>query len=278
MTYYLEQSEWYQSIIVPEGMNLDMLNEPGRLDMLLKPGINMAEKDKIFVDLGCGTGLLGIHALEQGAKFVYFVEKNQQMAKIINEILPGKLDAGKFKIINKDVESLEISDFDHGDPEVVVSEFYGPRMFDEGYVNYTKHIKSMFPKCIFIPETFKGEFYIADINYSDPIWPKDSNLIDYFKMMYRDKAFANWFPFENATHIGDIVFNADNQTFKNSVEFKFDSKEYKMVCGVMSAEHQGLKQYRVTIGWILNPTDYNKNFNIYFDINQHFNPRITEIV
>lgn len=278
MTYYLEQSEWYRSIIVPEGMNLDMLNEPGRLEILLKPAIDMVEKNKIFIDLGCGTGLLGIHALEQGAKFVYFVEKNQQMAKIINEILPGKIDANKFKIINKDVESLELSDFDYGDPEVVVSEFYGPRLFDEGYVNYTKHIKSMFPECVFIPETFKGEFYIADVDYSHPIWPKDTTLIDYFKMMYRDKAFANWFAFDNFKHIGDIVFDADNQIFKNSVEFNFDSKEYKMVCGIMGAEHQGLKQYRVTIGWILNPADYNKNFKIYFDIDEYFNPRIKEIV
>ena len=277
MTYYLEQSEWYRSIIVPEGMNLDMLNEPGRLDILLKPGIDLVEKDKIFIDLGCGTGLLGMHALEKGAKFVYFVERDKQMAKIIKEILPTKIDATKFKIINKDVESLVSSDFDYGDPEVVVSEFYGPRMFDEGYVNYTKHIKSMFPNCMFIPETFKGEFSVVDINYSDPIWPKDANLIDYFKMMYRDKAFANWFGFENHRHIGDIVFDADNQTFKNSVKFNFDSKEHKMICGVMTAEHQGLRQYRVTIGWILGPSDYNKQFEIYFDVNEFFNPRIKEI-
>lgn len=277
MTYYLEQSEWFKSKVIPEGMNLDMINNQDRLDLLLKPSIDKIDKDKIFIDLGCGTGVLGLYALSKEAKFVYFVEKNNQMAYILNQLLPNKISSDKFKIINKDIESLELSDFDMGTPDVVVSEFFGPRLFDEGYVNYTKHIRSLFPNCFFIPETFKGEFYISDINYKDPIWPKDADLIDYFKFMYRDKAFSGWFLPEKSNNVGSITFDANQQEFKNSVEFSHSHKQDKMISGIMTVEHKNLSQYWILVGWILTPDDYNKNFKIYFDEQQYFNPRMIEV-
>ena len=91
MAYYLSKSEWANSKIIPEGMNLDMLNQEGRLDLLLKPAIGAVAKGNTFIDLGCGTGLLGIHALEHGAEFVYFVEQDAQMIHILENVLPKKL-------------------------------------------------------------------------------------------------------------------------------------------------------------------------------------------
>jgi predicted RNA methylase len=283
MTYYLHHSDWYQSAAIPEGMLLDMINAPTRLDILLKPSIDNMDKDKIFIDLGCGTGVLGLHALSKGAKFVYFVERDPQMAFIINNILPNKIDPSKFKIINKDIETLEISDFNMGIPEVVVSEFFGPRLFDEGYVNYTKHIRSLFPECFFIPEIFKGEFYIADINYNDPIWPKDANLVNHFKFMYRDKAFSKntpfswWFNPKISNHMGSITFDANKQEFKNSLEFNYNFKEDKIVAGVMTVGHNDLRQDWIVMGWVLTAEDYNKNFKIHFDTTDYFNPRMVEV-
>ena len=46
MTYYLEHSEWMNSLAVPEGMNLDMLAMPDRLDSLLKPALDQVAKEK----------------------------------------------------------------------------------------------------------------------------------------------------------------------------------------------------------------------------------------
>lgn len=277
MTYYLEHSEWMSSLSVPEGMNLDMLAMPDRLDRLLKPALDQVAKDNIIIDLGCGTGVLGLHALSNGAKFVYFVERDTQMFHILQNVLPNKIEGTNYKLINKDIESLSIDDFDCGTPDVVISEFYGPRLFDEGYVNYTKHLRSFLPNCRFIPETFKVEFYLNDIDYSQPIWPSDSSLHDHFKFMYREKGFAKHIDIVCENHIGDITFNANTQEFDNRVEFTYDINNEQLLIGKAIVEHNEFVQYYTVIGWVMYSTDVNKRFCLYYDVDQHFNPRKLEL-
>jgi SAM-dependent methyltransferase len=275
MTYYLKESEWYQSVHVPEGMNLDMINQPNRLSELLLPAIDLVEPNKIFIDMGCGTGLLGLHALDKGAKFVSFVEIDTQMFHILENVLAKKLDPSKSKLINKDIEHLTIEDFNNGLPDIAISEFYGPRLFDEGYVNYTKQLRSLSPNCKFIPETYIGDFYIADIDYTQGIWPIDAQLIDHYKFMYKTKGFAKHIAFpKNAESIGKISFDANKQEFINSLNFTFNSNSDKLLYGRMAIQHDHLIQYFTSIGWFLDRSDINKTFKIYFDIDNNFNPRL----
>ena len=203
MTYYLNESEWMNSRYVPEGMNLDMLNNnlDSRLNALLIPAIRNSVYDKIVIDLGCGTGILGFNAINCGSKFVYFVERDPHMFHILENVINKKLLSSQYKLINKDIEDLTVEDFDMGTPNITVSEFYGPRLFDEGYVNYTKHIRSLFPKCYFIPETFKVDFYLNNIDYKQPIWPIENDLIDHFKFMYKEKGFAKYIHTAQNLHI-----------------------------------------------------------------------------
>ena len=278
MTYYLEHSDWMNSVHVPEGMNLDMLNNlPNRLEQLLKPALQKHSKDNIIIDLGAGTGVLGLFALEFGAKFVYFVERDPQMFHILTNVLSKKLPADKFKLINKDIEELSIEDFDCGTPDVVVSEFYGPRLFDEGYVNYTKHLRSFLPDCYFIPETFEVEFYLVDIDYSQPIWPEDSALIDHFKFMYKEKGFARHMEFSDGAYMGSVLFNANKQTFDNAVEFVYDKDTEKLLVGRAIVKHVDLVQHYTVLGWLMTADDCDRKFRIYYDIPSYFNPRKIDI-
>lgn len=278
MTYYLEHSEWMNSLHVPEGMNLDMLNDlPNRLETLLKPALKQAAPNNIVIDLGAGTGILGMYALENGAEFVYFVERDPQMFHVLSNILPNKLDSSKFKLINKDIESLSIDDFDYGTPNVVVSEFYGPRLFDEGYVNYTKHLRSFLPDCYFIPETFEVEFYLSEVDYTQPIWPNDTNLIEHFKFMYTEKGFAKHINFTSEEYISSITFNANKQTFDNSVELVYNQNADKLLIGKAMIKHGQLEQYYTTLGWLMTAEDRNKTFRVYYDIESYFNPRKIDI-
>lgn len=280
MTYYLEHSDWMNSTLIPEGMNLDMLNNlPQRLDTLLKPALKRESQDKIVIDLGAGTGILGLYALDNGAKFVYFVERDPQMFYILENVLTKKLDNSKFKLINKDIESLSVDDFDCGTPDLIVSEFYGPRLFDEGYVNYTKHLRSLFPNCYFIPEIFKVDFYLLDCDKTQSIWPHDDTLIPHFKFMYKEKGFAKYIEFDHnkLTVVDSIIFNANAQTFKNEVNLKYDLSAEKLLVGKAWATHNELKQVYTTFGWFLDSEDKDKQFKIYFDTENYYNPRKIEI-
>lgn len=262
------------SVHVPEGMNLDMLNGlPNRLETLLKPALKSNSRNNIIIDLGAGTGVLGLYAIQNGAKFVYFVERDPQMFHILSNVMSKKLPAHKFKLINKDIEELSIDDFDCGTPDVVVSEFYGPRLFDEGYVNYTKHLRSFLPNCYFIPETFEVEFYLANIDYSQPIWPEDQDLIEHFKFMYTEKGFAKHIEFQPGTYLGSILFDANKQTFDNEVEFIYDKNDEQLLVGKAIVKHDELTQYYTTLGWLMTVEDHSKTFKIYYDIPSYFNPR-----
>ena len=278
MTYYLNESEWMNSRYVPEGMNLDMLNNlDSRLNALLIPAIRNSVYDKIVIDLGCGTGILGLNAINCGAKFVYLVERDPHMFHILENVISKKLSASQYKLINKDIEDLTVEDFDMGIPDITVSEFYGPRLFDEGYVNYTKHIRSLFPKCYFIPETFKVDFYLNNIDYKQPIWPTEHDLIDHFKFMYKEKGFAKYIHTTQNLCVGSIEFNANTQMFDNNMEFTYNGKKELLLIGVAYIKHDELHQDYTRFGWLVDESDTGKKFRVYYDIDNYFNPRKIEV-
>ena len=64
-------------------------------------------EDKIIVDLGSGTGVLGIGAILLGAKHVYFIDTDREVLDILRENL-AKLDipVKKYKVLNKDVDDI----------------------------------------------------------------------------------------------------------------------------------------------------------------------------
>jgi len=271
MVYYLKQSQWLNSNAIPEGMNLDMLNDSERLDVLTLT-LKTKALNNVVIDLGAGTGALGLLALAHGAKFVYFVEQDPQMNYILENVIPKKAERSKFKIIKKDIQSLEISDFDFGIPDLVVSEFFGPRLFDEGYVPYTKHIRALFPNCYFIPEKYVVEFYLTDVDYSQPIWPVESNLIDHFKFMYKEKGFSKIFPFKSKKHMGTMIFNANQQTFNNNLEFVYENNEDNLLVGHAIIQHDEIKYSYIVLGWLMTADECGKNFRIHFQEDNYYNP------
>lgn len=282
MTYYLEKSEWMRQNNVPEGMNIQMINQPDRVEKVIYPAIEKIEKDSIVLDAGCGTGLLGMYALEKGAKFVYFLEQSPQMYHILENVLPDKLPAGSYKLIRKDIEHLTIEDFDHGVPDYVTSEFYGPTLFDEGYVYYTKHLKSLFENVKFIPECFETKIYKADVNYSQCLWPKHKNLIDHFKFMYSSKGFnsvnCGYFDPTQPEYIGSIKFNANTQVFENSVSIDFEREQEKIIYCLNTINSHGNEQQFSFYGWYVPKTKSKKTYTVYISLDNDslFQPRIKE--
>ena len=63
--------------------------------------------DKKVADLGAGTGILGIGALILGAKFVYFVEKDEKAIEILKRNLEEFDFERKHAILHMDVEEFK---------------------------------------------------------------------------------------------------------------------------------------------------------------------------
>lgn len=254
-----------------------MVNQVDRLDTLIKPAISKLSKDKIFIDMGCGMGLLGLYALSCGAKFVYFVEQDLDMFKVLAKVIPTKISKDKFKLINRHVEKLSLDDFNYGFPDTAVSEFYGPNLFDEGYVAITKYVKSLLPEIKFIPEIFKIDFYINDVDYTQPIWPNDLNLVDFYKVLYENHGFNDNIECKLESYIGSINFNANTQIFENNINFLCDNDEDKLLIGNKVILQDNLSQNFGTLGWFINRKNKNKMFNIYSDEVKYFRLFIKEI-
>lgn len=280
MTYYLQNSDWLTSPNIPEGMNLGMINSPNRLELLLKVELKKKAADNIVIDLGAGTGILGMYALEYGASFVYFVEQSSEMCYILENVLPKKLDSTKYKIINKDIEDLVAEDFDQGTPNVAISEFYGPSLFDEGYVNYTKHLKTLFTDLYFIPETFNVDFYLMDLNFTHVIWPREKKVLHHYLFMYKEKGFVSrgvMIDYTNATKVGTLSFDANSQIFNNEFTFAFNEDKAQMLVGHATIKHEPSLQYFTTFGWVIDKEQKGKTFNVNVLEENFFNPRKIEV-
>jgi len=293
MTYYLKKSDWLdpRKILkktllsksdMPEGMSLGMLNMSNRLELQYDV-LDRFASGKVIADLGCGTGLLGLRALEAGAEFVYFVEVDEQMHHIISNVLPNKCDPNKIKIMHKDIENLTDEDFDHS-VDIAVSEFYGPRLFDEGYVSYVNHLKSLkaFEQTRFFPNKFGIDFYFYEnIDFNDSrIWPPQPELIDHFKFMYKEKPFSagNMSPL-TAKGIKDkepdfsITFDTRTLIFNNTFEFTYNRNTECLLLGrTYHCTGSAVKRTYNYMGWYLGADDHNKTFRIIIDRSNDYNP------
>jgi predicted RNA methylase len=64
-------------------------------------------ENKIVVDLGCGTGILGLGAILLGARFVYFIDIDKEALEILAQnIADLEIPVRKYKLLNKNVEEI----------------------------------------------------------------------------------------------------------------------------------------------------------------------------
>ena len=261
MVYHLEQSKTEGKH--PEGMNLNMLENPNRLDVLIKPSLIEQCKDKIVIDLGCGTGILGLTALDHGAKFVYFIEQSKRMVEILKKTLHKIIDPSKFKIINKFAQDVTATDFDFGEPELCVSELYGNQLFDEGFYHCTKPLKTIFNDLIFVPDVFQLIIYQTKVDYNDWPWPQiDKRLVGHYQELYsttgwnhhnlgKDKQVS----FEGAEQIGDITYSANTGIFKNYATAVITPTEGLMINLNGRSTSGNYKNSGPSFGWYVPPSN-----------------------
>lgn len=114
-------------------------------------------EDKYVVDLGCGTGILGIGALILGAKHVEFVDIDASIYPILKQNFEMMLDTweinidGKWTFTNANVANCPVEKDDvHRENTTIISNppfgtrvKHADKMFLEAGLNRGKHIYSM---------------------------------------------------------------------------------------------------------------------------------------
>lgn len=274
---------------LPEGMNLKMVDDTNRLNRAVNPALKNACFDKVIIDLGCGTGILGLYALENGAKFVYFVEQDPYMVDILKNSLHKIVDSSKFKIIHNYAQNLIESDFDLGMPDVCVSELWGILLFDEGYYHCTHRLKKIFNDLIFIPEIFHLDVFECDTNFGNLPWPQNEvQLVEHYKYVYSThgwSAFAvgsnKTIEFLNPKKIGEISYNANTGMFNNHLSAVIHPIGGKMINLSGKMISGGIEQPGTKFGWYVYPSNKkvlidifihkdNEDANVYFSITKKY--------
>lgn len=80
-------------------------------------------KDKIVLDIGCGTGILSIFAARAGAKHVYAVD-NAEIALFAREIVRNNGLEDKITVYKGKVEEINFP-FKEGEVDIIISEWMG---------------------------------------------------------------------------------------------------------------------------------------------------------
>ena len=80
-------------------------------------------KDKVVLDIGCGTGILSIFAARAGAKHVYAID-NAEVALYAREIVKANGFEGKITVLKGKIEELDLP-FGEGEIDIIISEWMG---------------------------------------------------------------------------------------------------------------------------------------------------------
>ena len=112
-------------------------------EVLWKAFLNGHLEGKVSVDLGAGTGILGIGCLLLGAKKVYFVESDPSAIDIlkqnINKIESEFSSLGKHEIVHDSVENFDILvDTSLSNPPFGTKEAHADKIFVEKALKISK--------------------------------------------------------------------------------------------------------------------------------------------
>eukprot|EP00742_Colponemidia_sp_Colp-10_P003798 GILJ01004045.1.p1 GENE.GILJ01004045.1~~GILJ01004045.1.p1 ORF type:complete len:366 (-),score=49.93 GILJ01004045.1:110-1207(-) len=144
----------------------DMISDTARTETyrkaIMQETATYSLKDKVVLDVGCGTGILSIFAARAGARKVYAVEASN-MAEIATQIVARNGLSNVIEVIKGEAEKIELPE----KVDVIVSEWMGyfllfESMFNSVLVARDKWLKpggSMLPS--------KATIFVAALDWSD---------------------------------------------------------------------------------------------------------------
>lgn len=147
--------------MIDDGVFMPMLNDIGR-NKFYKQALDLAAKDKIVCDIGAGTGLLSVLALQAGAKHVIAVERNTDKFEYLNQTLQklgleNRIETRHIDFLASDIQA-----------DVYVSETINTQIFGEDILRLSNHVIDRGGQ--FIPSGFR---IWAEVYQDHPVFVLD---------------------------------------------------------------------------------------------------------
>jgi len=123
-------------------------------------------KDKIVLDIGCGTGILSIFAARAGAKHVYAVD-NAEIALHAREIIKTNGLSDKITVYKGKIEEIDFP-FGEGEVDIIISEWMGYFLLYESMLDCVLWARDKFlnkDTGKMLPD--RAQMYVAAIEDSD---------------------------------------------------------------------------------------------------------------
>nr|XP_026488776.1 protein arginine N-methyltransferase 3 [Vanessa tameamea] len=128
----LESDEGYFNSYAHFGIHYDMLSDKVRTESYRDAILNNKEtiKDKVVLDLGCGTGILSMFSASAGAKKVYALDQSEVIYHAMDIIRENNLE-NNIKTIKGRLENTQLDD----KVDIIVSEWMGYFLLFEGMLD-----------------------------------------------------------------------------------------------------------------------------------------------
>ena len=179
------------------GIDLPMLNDQPRNKFYRNC---LAEcKDKVVLDIGSGTGLLSVMAIDAGAKKVYGFEIDKKNYELSQHLIEKAKLQDKIKILHMDVLDCDPKKLDMEPIDFVMSETFASDIFIQNFTHITDYVLQKFPlakNCTVIPSKIELKISLVDQldkNNFDPgvnLHKGFKNAMNEVIQIYRD----NWKP------------------------------------------------------------------------------------
>ncbi|XP_063617351.1 protein arginine N-methyltransferase 1-like [Cydia splendana] len=128
----LEDDEGYFNTYAHFGIHYDMLSDKVRTESYRDAILNNKEtlKDKIVLDLGCGTGILSMFSASAGAKKVYALDQSEVVYHAMDIIRENNLHE-TIKVVKGRLENTKLDE----KVDIIVSEWMGYFLLFEGMLD-----------------------------------------------------------------------------------------------------------------------------------------------
>jgi len=244
---------------------------------------NIAETvaDKVVLEIGCGTGILGAYCLQHGARHYIGVDIKQHRADYTRKILTELGYGDKITIYYKDFCKLVPEDLPHKVDVLLCEQTYDQMLINFNICDFWKHANNILEDYVSLPDSWNLDIAVYEgiISTSLPEHaPKTfithsslpfgyAEAVAHLNQIKPDKVIKNILQI-NPNNVDDAIeFNVDLSAYKNATLVLTDNISYKdSQCISISA----------TVDWnqlpaCLHVKDCKKNTNIKWNPNLSVN-------